>query len=163
MELDRHEKEKLESALSGKGQRTTRQREQIYAVILRSDDHPCADLVYQRVKPLLPGISLATVYNCLETLAACGLIRQVHFEREPSRYCFAREENLHHAHFHCQRSGKVFDVDLPASFIENLSQFLPEGFEIHKLDLTLTGTSAPVTDTGTEAANGHSGPLAASL
>ena len=91
------------------------------------------------VKAECPGISMATVYNCLETLVECELIRQVNFEREPSRFCQAKDKNIHHAHFHCQDTGKVIDVDLPVVFIENLSQYLPEGYSIDKVDLTLSG------------------------
>jgi Fur family transcriptional regulator, peroxide stress response regulator len=139
MQLDPKEKEKLESALAMKGLRSTRQREQVFAVVLASRDHPSADLIYQRVRASMPTISLATVYNCLETLAECDLIRQIHFERAPSRYCFAKERNKHHAHFHCQETGKVFDLDLPDGFIEDLSLMLPEGFRIEKIDLTVSG------------------------
>lgn len=139
MQLETHAKEKLERALERKGLRATRQREQVFSVVLASDDHPSADLVYARVKESCPTISLATVYNCLETLVDCDLIRQVNFEREPSRFCRAKDDSRHHAHFHCQETGKVIDVHLPNAFIENLSQFLPKGYSIEKIDLTLSG------------------------
>jgi len=139
MQLEPQAKEKLDSALARKGLRSTRQREQVYAVVLDSIDHPPADLVYARVKSDCPGISLATVYNCLETLVECDLVRQVNFERAPSRFCQSKDHCKHHAHFHCQETGKVIDVDLPSDFIENLSQYLPEGYIIEKIDLTLSG------------------------
>lgn len=140
MQLQTEAKEKLETALARKGLRSTKQREHVFAVILESNDHPAADAVYARVKEISPSISLATVYNCLETLSECGLIRQVNFEREPSRYCFANDHRKHHAHFHCAETGKVIDVDLPNQFIESLSQYLPDGFNIDKIDLTLSGS-----------------------
>jgi Fur family transcriptional regulator, peroxide stress response regulator len=139
MQLEHPEQKTLESALARKGLRSTRQREQVYAVVLESEDHPSADLVYSRVKMQCPSISMATVYNCLDTLVECELIRQVNFEREPSRFCRAKDDSKHHAHFHCQDTGKVIDVHLPSEFIENLSQFLPPGYEIDKIDLTLSG------------------------
>lgn len=140
MQLHPQAKEKLETALARKGMRSTKQREQVFAVILESNDHPAADVVYTRVKEQMPSISMATVYNCLETLTDCDLIRQVNFEREPSRYCFAKEYRKHHAHFHCKTTGKVIDVDLPTEFIESLSHYLPAGFKIDKIDLTLSGS-----------------------
>jgi len=139
MQLQSQAKEKLDKALARKGLRSTRQREQVYSVLLGSEDHPSADVVYSRVKKDCPGISLATVYNCLETLVDCDLIRQVNFEREPSRFCQCKDHRKHHAHFHCQETGKVIDVDLPNGFIENLSQYLPDGYSIDKIDLTLSG------------------------
>jgi Fur family transcriptional regulator, peroxide stress response regulator len=139
--FDQKAKENLDAALAKKGLRSTRQREQVFAALLESEDHPSADILYERVKRKMPSISLATVYNCLETLSECDLIRQINFERAPSRFCFASDQHRHHAHFHCRTTGKVIDVDLPASFIENLSQFLPEGFRIDKVDLTLCGST----------------------
>jgi Fur family peroxide stress response transcriptional regulator len=61
----------------------------------------------------LPTISLATVYNCLEALVQCNLIRQVNFDRGPTRYC----PNLHpHAHFHDEVTGSTYDIDLPPGY-----------------------------------------------
>ena len=92
--------------ISRKGFRFTAQRREVYDALLRHD-HPAAIDVFMRVQKRLPGISLATVYNCLETLAECGLVRAVNHDRQPSRYC----ANLQpHAHFFCDECEAVFDV-----------------------------------------------------
>ena len=92
------------------GFRLTRQRREVYEALVRKRDHPTAMDVFFRVKGRVPGISLATVYNCLETLTRCGLVRQVNLERSAARYC----PNLqNHGHFFCDTCGAVFDVDLP--------------------------------------------------
>ena len=62
-----------------------------------------------RVKGRMPSISLATVYNCLETLSDCGLVKSVNHDREPSRYCPNLNE---HAHFFCTECGTVTDIPL---------------------------------------------------
>ena len=67
--------------------RPTPQREVVLKVILEKRDHPTADEIFARVKGMMPSISLATVYNCLETLVRGGLVRQVNLERAPTRYC----------------------------------------------------------------------------
>ena len=139
MLLPTQAKQTLESALAEHGLRSTRQRECVFAVVAASMDHPTADAIYSRVRESLPGISLATVYNTLETLVSCGLVRQVNFEREPSRYCPLSEPGKHHAHFHCTRSGKVFDVHLPESFMKDLEALLPPMFRIDKVDLCISG------------------------
>ncbi len=111
----------LSQRLADGGMRTTPQREVVYDVLLSQRDHPTADEVFTRVKLQLPTISLATVYNCLETLVGCGLIRQVNLERGPSRYC----PNQHqHAHLH-EIGGHVTDIDLPAELLEQLRALLP--------------------------------------
>ena len=87
----------LNQRLADSGLRATPQRELIYNVLIKKRDHPTADEVFVRVKAEMPTISLATVYNCLETLVECDLVRAVNFERGPTRYC----PNLRpHAHFH---------------------------------------------------------------
>ncbi len=93
--------------ISQKGFRFTAQRREVYDVLLLKRDHPTAVDVFMRVQKKLPGISLATVYNCLETLAECGLVRAVNHDRQPSRYCANLEP---HAHFFCEQCGAVVDV-----------------------------------------------------
>ena len=87
MKLSTESRETLNQALSQCGLRSTRQREQVYSILLGKHDHPTADEIYNRAKEEMPPISLATVYNCLDTLVECGLARQVNFERESTRYC----------------------------------------------------------------------------
>jgi len=136
MNLKPELKKKLKRSLAESGLRSTRQREEIFSVLMGKRDHPTAEEVYTRARSRLPGISLATVYNCLETLVECGLVRQVNFERESSRYC----PNLNkHAHFYCKKTGKVYDIDLPEEAIVHLARLLPEEFEIENLEVTYNG------------------------
>ncbi|MBI2497242.1 MAG: transcriptional repressor [Opitutae bacterium] len=125
--------------------RPTPQREVVLKVILEKRDHPTADEIFARVKPSMPTISLATVYNCLDTLVQCGLIRQVNLERAPTRYC----PNLHqHAHFHDEATGQIHDVELPEELMTRLREVLPPGFAARSIDLTFRGSAgAPVLST----------------
>jgi len=131
----------LAKRLTDSGLRSTPQREVVFKVILEKRDHPTADEIFARVKSEMPTISLATVYNCLDTLVSCGLIRQVNLERGATRYC----PNLHkHAHFHDEASGEIHDVDLPADLIARLRELLPPGFNAKSIELTFRGsTGAP--------------------
>ena len=99
--------------ISQKGFRFTAQRREVYDALLVQRDHPTAVDVFMRVQKKLPGISLATVYNCLETLTGCGLVRAVNHDRQPSRFCANLDP---HAHFFCDQCGAVYDV--PASAAE---------------------------------------------
>jgi Fur family peroxide stress response transcriptional regulator len=119
--------------------RPTPQREVVLKVILEKRDHPTADEVFARVKASMPTISLATVYNCLETLVQCGIVRQVNLERAPTRYC----PNLHeHAHFHDETTGQIHDVDLPPELMTRLHEVLPAGFNANVIELTFRGQAA---------------------
>lgn len=126
-------------SLKARDVRPTPQRETVLKVILEKRDHPTADEIFARVKSSMPTISLATVYNCLDTLVQCGLVRQVNFERAPTRYC----PNLHeHAHFHDESTGKIHDVDLPAEFVARLREVLPAGFDANSIELNFRGKAS---------------------
>lgn len=139
MNLAPKSKATLETALARAGLRATKQRELVYALLLERRDHPAADEVYNRAKSDMPGISLATVYNCLETLVQCGLVRQVNHERESTRYCPNLTE---HAHFHDRDNGRVFDVELPARMMEELRRLLPPGCVADSIEISFHGKSA---------------------
>ena len=126
----------LNEKLGQSGLRSTRQRELIYGLLLDQRDHPTADEVFARAKVVMPSISLATVYNCLETLVTCRLVKQVNFERESTRYCPNLKE---HAHFHDEKTGRVFDVDLDSPTLETLRGLLPSGFEASSVEITFRG------------------------
>jgi len=129
----------LSQKLAGSGLRNTPQREVVYSVLVGKRDHPTADEVFARVKAEMPTISLATVYNCLEALVQCNLVRQVNFERGPTRYC----PNLHpHAHFHDEATGSTYDIDLAPGLLEQLRNQLPSGYRASDVEITFRGRAA---------------------
>lgn len=118
------------------GLRMTRQRQEIYRILIEQRDHPTANEVFMRAKDRLPNISLATVYNCLEVLVAHGIIRQVNFERESSRYCPNLTE---HGHFHDAATGIIHDIDFkPGANLTDVLE-LPAGAVIQDVEITLRG------------------------
>jgi len=94
-------------AVLGTDARLTPHRREVFQVLAESTDHPTAYDVFDRVKGRSPGISLATVYNCLEHLTGHGLIKLVQVERAQARYCANIQE---HVHFHCESCGRVSDA-----------------------------------------------------
>ena len=126
-----------EETISHNGHRLTPQRREVYNVLLEDRNHPTATEVFLRAKKRVPSISLATVYNCLETLVECGLAKQVNVEREATRYCPNLSE---HGHFVCDSCGIVSDI--PVAKGGSLTQFLkvPSGFIINHSEITLRGT-----------------------
>ncbi len=126
----------LTEKLSTSGFRFTPQRQHVYDVILAKRDHPTAEEVFIRTKTALPEISHATVYNCLDALVKCGLVRQVQLERGATRFCPNMEE---HCHYYCDGCGEVFDVALPknSTLLEG-----PEGFKVDHYDIAVHGLCA---------------------
>ena len=124
----------LNERLSRGGLRFTPQRRQVYDVLLQKRDHPTAEEVFIRAKKTMPEISHATVYNCLDALVACGLVRQVQLDRGATRFC----PNMHeHCHFYCDDCDTVYDVDLPAKLHPGVP--LPRGFKAERYEIAIHG------------------------
>jgi len=122
----------LGERLARGGFRFTPQREHVYVVLLRKRDHPTAEQVFIRAKREMPEISMATVYNCLDALVKCGLVRQVTLERGAARFCPNMRE---HCHFYCDACDSVFDIDLPAE----TAITLPRGYRAERYDIAIHG------------------------
>jgi len=114
--------------------RLTKQRREVYEVLKEQRDHPTATEVFIRAKARVPGISLATGDNCLETLTHSGLVKQVNLDRGPSRYCPNLKE---HGHFHCESCGEISDVDL--SEAPGAALALPRGSVVNRMEISLRG------------------------
>jgi len=124
--------DRLNERLATGGFRFTPQREHVYSVLLQKRNHPTAEEVFIRVKHEMPEISMATVYNCLDALVQCGLVRQVTIERGAARFCPNMRE---HCHFHCDSCAGVFDIDLSGGG----GVVLPKGFKAERYDLVIHG------------------------
>jgi len=124
----------LSERLNTGGFRFTPQRQHVYDVLMQKRDHPTAEEVFIRSKRAMPEISMATVYNCLDALVECGLVRQVQLDRGATRFC----PNMHeHCHFYCDVCDTVFDVDLPAKSQPGVS--LPKGFKAQRYEIAIHG------------------------
>lgn len=125
----------LVQRLTERGFRFTPQREHVYSVLLENRDHPTAEQVFLRAKTDMPEISMATVYNCLDALVKCNLVRQVRVDRGPTHFCSNMNE---HWHFYCNRCGNTFDIDIPATTQAEFD--LPEGFQFTGYELSVRGS-----------------------
>jgi Fe2+ or Zn2+ uptake regulation protein len=88
-------------------ERTTLQKQIILKYLQETKTHPTAEMVYRAIKSQMPQISLSTVYRILRSFAHKGLIKEIalkedHFDGDLKD----------HAHFVCQKCGKIYDLDL---------------------------------------------------
>ena len=125
-----------DETIHGRGLRMTDQRRAVYDALMGKRDHPTAVEVFMRVKGKMPSISLATVYNCLETLSDCGLVKSVNHDREPSRYCPNLNE---HAHFFCTDCGSVADIPLRSKKRPHEIWDVPSDVTIEQSDVAFRG------------------------
>ena len=126
----------LNERLTTGGLRLTPQRQQVYDVLIQKRDHPTAEEVFIRSKKTMPDISMATVYNCLDALVKCGLVRQVQLERGATRFCQNMEK---HCHYYCDECGTVFDVALTGN---SAVVPRPKGFKIDRYEIAVHGLCA---------------------
>lgn len=131
------ENEKLQSAintLKESGVRITPQRHAVLEYLLTSMTHPTADDIYKALESKFPNMSVATVYNNLRILSEIGLVRELAYGDDSSRYDSNMDD---HYHIVCEDCGKVVDFHYPTLHeIESLAQRV-SGFEIeeHRLEL----------------------------
>ena len=78
--------EEIIKLLKEKRFKVTPQRLAICKYVLESHDHPSAEQVYAETKKKHPTISLATVYKTLGLLESLGLISELRFDENHSRY-----------------------------------------------------------------------------
>ena len=121
----------MEKALRAAGYRLTRQRKAILSYLATTDAHPSAQQVFQEAKKDHPGLSLATVYNTLETLARVGLIKILDFQAMDNRH----ETNLvPHINLICTSCGKIQDFEqgstIRASEVKQKFGFQIENFRL---------------------------------
>lgn len=114
----------------------TKQRQVILRVIRESEGHMTANEVFDHARRMLPGMSFATVYNSLRYLKSEGLIGEVRFGTDATRY----DKNLsRHDHASCDNCGKLVDLDLhiPKALIKEAAEL--SMFKAESIELTLHG------------------------
>lgn len=105
------------------GLKVTPQRIAIYRELLQTDEHPSAEMLYEKVKVIFPSISLDTVNRTLLTLNEIGAAFTVVGSGDARRF----DGGLHeHQHFRCIKCKRIIDfhhkpfdnIRLPAEIIE---------------------------------------------
>ena len=85
----------------------TEQRLLVLEAVLDLENHPTADAVHEAVARRDPGVSRATVYRALESLARIGVITKACHPGKAVRYDSRTE--IHH-HLVCLRCDEVMDI-----------------------------------------------------
>ena len=88
----------------------------IREILLASYDHPSVEEIYRRLKPDIPDLSLGTVYRNLALFREEGKAMSVATVAGQERF----DGRTHpHAHFICEKCGRVDDVDavLPETLV----------------------------------------------
>ena len=114
-----------------------RKRDAILECVRSTDIHPSADWVYAQLKPVLPDISLATVYRNLSLFKQQGIIASLGTVSGVERFDGNTDP---HVHFICNCCDAV--IDLPQMQVPQSlsSQAAAEaGGQVDVCQLTFTG------------------------
>jgi Fur family peroxide stress response transcriptional regulator len=114
MEKANHPVQTLQKA----GLRVTPQRLAIYRLLLDTDRHPTAQMIYDELQPQFPSLSLATVYNTLEKLVEVGVVNALGAAGDSAiHYDGDTEPHVNLACISCHRV-----IDLPSQHVQALDQ-----------------------------------------
>lgn len=106
----------LTTALQGAGMRVTPQRVAICELLASSHEHPTAAMIYDELKPRFSSLSLATVYNTLETLVGLGVVNVLgHAGDDKVHYDADTEPHVNLACISCSRI-----IDIPSEHVTHL-------------------------------------------
>lgn len=123
-----HELQEAIQRLRDSKVRLTPQRIAILEYLASVESHPTADEIYRHIYDKSPNISVATVYNNLKMLSEQGIIQEMTYGDDASRYDF---NSGHHYHAVCQNCGKVVDLYYPwLDDVESAAEKLT-GFKIN--------------------------------
>ena len=116
----------------------THQRLVLFRELMQMKDHPSPEEIFERIRPELPSISLATVYKTLRVFLAAGIIREV----SPHHGSLRIEPNTRrHYHFLCLQCHAI--TDLVSQEVEvdvsSLKDSVPEGFQVEQVSLEARG------------------------
>jgi len=118
------------------GVRITPQRHAILTYLVESMGHPTADDIYRALEPNFPSMSVATVYNNLKMFIESGMVRELTYGDNSSR--FDANVSDHH-HIICQSCGKIEDFSYPSLEDVGVQAEKSTGFEVKGLRMELYG------------------------
>jgi Fe2+ or Zn2+ uptake regulation protein len=121
----------------GRGYRQTAQRAMVLAEVQAAEGHPTAGEIFARVRRRDPRVAYGTVYRSLHLLARHGLIQELTFADEASRYDGRVER---HDHVLCTGCGLLVDVDVPIALIARHVAEERSGFAISSHHTVFAGT-----------------------
>jgi Fur family peroxide stress response transcriptional regulator len=123
------------------GLKLTPQRMAIVRELAQDESHPTAQELFDRLRPSLPTMSFATVYNTLAALSAAGLCTALSLSPGSGRF----DPNMQpHHHVVCDACGSVRDIppsprDAAVPAARRLMSRAAPGFEVRSIEQIFRG------------------------
>jgi len=116
----------LTTTFRAHGMKVTPQRQLLFRLLHDNSAHPTAEGLFAIASQVMPGISLRTVYQTLNDLAAMGELHVLQFSGGATRF----DPNLtDHHHAKCDSCGDLRDVYVPhvdTLLVSGFSGFVPQ-------------------------------------
>jgi Fe2+ or Zn2+ uptake regulation protein len=129
----------LTEQFRARGLKVTPQRQSIFRALSTSTVHPTAESVYAAVSAEMPTISLRTVYQTLNDLAAMGELSMLDVGAGPTRF----DPNLEpHHHLVCDDCGSITDLHAEFPGVAAPTGGEAEGFEVTATEIVFRGRCA---------------------
>jgi Fe2+ or Zn2+ uptake regulation protein len=124
----------LADELISKNVRPSHQRLKILEYFHLHNSHPTVEEIYKELKPTMPTLTKATIYNTLKIFVKEKLIREVNIEDNQVRYDLYSKP---HGHFKCTECGAIYDfpIDIDKISVKDL-----DGFQVETKNVYFKGT-----------------------
>lgn len=127
-------KEKIKES----GLKATPQRIAIYSV-MQDLGHASADMLVARIQDVFPSITVATIYNVLESFVEAGLLQR---RSSTNNKMYFDVNTYSHAHLFDEQGNVYMDFNdevLMDMVYEYVKDKLPEGFDLKNIDIQFVG------------------------
>lgn len=129
----------LTEQFRARGLKVTPQRQSIFRVLAGSTVHPTAESVHAQVAAEMPTISLRTVYQTLNDLAAMGELSALDVGTGATRF----DPNLDpHHHLVCDACGRIVDLDAEFPGVTVPVTGETAGFQVTSTEIVFRGRCA---------------------
>ncbi len=130
---------KAKSASGGnktiKWQKLTSQRTQILEFMQTVKNHPTAEDVYQKLRPIIPRLSLSTIYRNLKSLELEDVIVSI---KTPDKKIHYEIKSPDHAHFFCRKCGQLLELPL-VELIDIKNRLKAKNYKTKKINFVIEG------------------------
>lgn len=118
-------------------QRYSKKRQAILECLRSTDTHPTVEWVYEKLHPVYPDLSLATVYRNVAQLKEAGMLRSVGVVNGFEHF----DANVQpHSHAVCRNCGAIIDISdlqVPEHLVDKVEA--ETGYRIAEASLQFMG------------------------
>lgn len=137
--------DRIVGRLRTEGLKITPQRVAILRFLDGNRQHPSVDEIHREVVKTFPTLSLATVYNTLDTLVKIREVKAVHVDETRKR--FDPDTTPHH-HAVCRHCGSIQDLHRDFGTTLDVPGDVSDGFRVESASVSFQGVCGDCSASG---------------